>query len=76
MSGSQQVLTEREAELLDYYRNVIDRTATLKVEDDGGKLPDGFPSNRSAISKRTYKTRLEKWQNRVPQQLPWGPANF
>jgi len=48
MSRTLEVLTEQETELLEHYRNVIDRAATLKADDDGGKLPDGFPSSDSA----------------------------
>jgi len=43
MRGGDQALTEHEAELLEYYRNVIATTPTLKTEDEGGQLPDGFP---------------------------------
>jgi len=47
MRSSAQDLTEREAELLEYYRNVTATTPTQKTDDNGGKLPDGFSSSSS-----------------------------
>ena len=47
MTGSAQPLTEREAELLDYYRTMIERASQQKTEEDSGSVPDGFGGNHS-----------------------------
>ena len=51
MTGTRQPLTDRETELLDYYRTVMERVSPHKTEEDGGTVPDGFGGNHSADKK-------------------------
>ena len=76
MKGTAQLLTDREAELLDYYRTLIDRVSHHKLEDDGGVMPDGFAGKHSVCDEAESQGSAHEFGQQSTLPVAAVPSEF